>query len=160
MRIQIYMANWSRFVWHHIIENIKFHADQVKRERKKKKREWRSTICLSCNNKQYYISESTTSLLCTGHTISEILQNFTYHQHVIIFPCRRGYATERQKGLLIVEKLDYIQSILLRGFFFIVSKPIVKFCTWISEVILLFFFYLFICLLILKFGLLYHEAVS
>ncbi|BBG98674.1 Protein of unknown function D [Prunus dulcis] len=37
--------------------------------------------------------------------------------NAIIF--RRGYATERQKGLLLVEKLDYIQSKLLQGAFFI-----------------------------------------
>ncbi|XP_059457263.1 uncharacterized protein LOC132187106 [Corylus avellana] len=51
--------------------------------------------------------------------------------NAIIF--RRGYATERQKGLLIVEKLDYIQSKLLRGFFFIISKPLGKLGTWINE---------------------------
>nr|XP_023917388.1 uncharacterized protein LOC112028927 isoform X2 [Quercus suber] len=51
--------------------------------------------------------------------------------NAIIF--RRGYATERQKGLLIVEKLDYIQSKLLRGIFFIISKPLGKLGTWINE---------------------------
>ncbi|XP_062154883.1 uncharacterized protein LOC133862961 isoform X4 [Alnus glutinosa] len=51
--------------------------------------------------------------------------------NAIIF--RRGYATERQKGLLIVEKLDYIQSKLLRGIFFIISKPLGKLVTWINE---------------------------
>ncbi|XP_021805945.1 uncharacterized protein LOC110750010 isoform X3 [Prunus avium] len=51
--------------------------------------------------------------------------------NAIIF--RRGYATERQKGLLLVEKLDYIQSKLLRGAFFIVSKPLGRFGSWITE---------------------------
>lgn len=55
-----------------------------------------------------------------------------------LFPCRRGYATERQKGLLLVEKLDYIQSKLLRGIFFIISKPLGKLGSWINEVILCF----------------------
>ncbi|XP_021690736.2 uncharacterized protein LOC110672303 isoform X2 [Hevea brasiliensis] len=53
--------------------------------------------------------------------------------NAIIF--RRGYATERQKGLLIVEKLDYIQSILLKRLFFIVSKPLEKVGKWIKEAI-------------------------
>ncbi|KAE7997525.1 hypothetical protein FH972_002153 [Carpinus fangiana] len=51
--------------------------------------------------------------------------------NAIIF--RRGYATERQKGLLIVEKLDYIQSKLLRGIFFIISKPLGKLGASINE---------------------------
>lgn len=51
--------------------------------------------------------------------------------NAIIF--RRGYATERQKGLLIVEKLDYIQSKLLRGLFFVISKPLGKLGSWINE---------------------------
>ncbi|KAF3947333.1 hypothetical protein CMV_026518 [Castanea mollissima] len=51
--------------------------------------------------------------------------------NAIIF--RRGYATERQKGLLIVEKLDYIQSKILHGIFFIISKPLGKLGTWINE---------------------------
>ncbi|KAK6260446.1 hypothetical protein SCA6_014920 [Theobroma cacao] len=50
--------------------------------------------------------------------------------NAIIF--RRGYATERQKGLLIVEKLDYLQSRLLRGIFSIISKPVGKVGKWIS----------------------------
>ncbi|XP_021281377.1 uncharacterized protein LOC110414486 [Herrania umbratica] len=50
--------------------------------------------------------------------------------NAIIF--RRGYATERQKGLLIVEKLDYLQSRLLRGIFSIISKPVAKVGKWIS----------------------------
>ncbi|XP_062110880.1 uncharacterized protein LOC133822522 [Humulus lupulus] len=52
--------------------------------------------------------------------------------NAIIF--RRGYATERQKGLLIVEKLDYLQSKLLQGIFFIISKPLGKLGSWIIEV--------------------------
>ncbi|CAK7348585.1 unnamed protein product [Dovyalis caffra] len=51
--------------------------------------------------------------------------------NAIIF--RRGYETERQKGLLIVEKLDYIQSRLLQGIFFLISKPVGKVGTWIKE---------------------------
>ncbi|XVF72891.1 hypothetical protein PTKIN_Ptkin12aG0157100 [Pterospermum kingtungense] len=51
--------------------------------------------------------------------------------NAIIF--RRGYATERQKGLLIVEKLDYLQSRLLRGIFSIVSKPLGKVGKWITH---------------------------
>ncbi|KAH1073832.1 hypothetical protein J1N35_026160 [Gossypium stocksii] len=50
--------------------------------------------------------------------------------NAIIF--RRGYATERQKGLLIVEKLDYLQSRLLQGFFSIISKPLGKVGKWIT----------------------------
>ncbi|OMO82350.1 hypothetical protein COLO4_23085 [Corchorus olitorius] len=50
--------------------------------------------------------------------------------NAIIF--RRGYSTERQKGLLIVEKLDYLQSRLLRGIFSIVSKPLGKVGKWIT----------------------------
>ncbi|ESQ39335.1 hypothetical protein EUTSA_v10001331mg [Eutrema salsugineum] len=44
--------------------------------------------------------------------------------NAIVF--RRGYATEKQKGLLLVEKLDYIQSIVLRGIFSTISKPLRK----------------------------------
>ncbi|KAF7154418.1 hypothetical protein RHSIM_Rhsim01G0182400 [Rhododendron simsii] len=54
--------------------------------------------------------------------------------NAIIF--RRGYATERQKGLLLVDKLDYLQSKLLQGIFLIISKPLAKVGTWITEVIL------------------------
>ncbi|KAK2993131.1 hypothetical protein RJ640_006818 [Escallonia rubra] len=49
----------------------------------------------------------------------------------IIF--RRGYATEAQKGLLLVEKLDYLQSKLLQGIFFLVSKPLRKIGFWLAE---------------------------
>ncbi|PPS11973.1 hypothetical protein GOBAR_AA08682 [Gossypium barbadense] len=49
--------------------------------------------------------------------------------NAIIF---RGYATERQKGLLIVEKLDYLQSRLLQAFFSIISKPLGKVGKWIT----------------------------
>ncbi|XWS76771.1 hypothetical protein CRYUN_Cryun01aG0206300 [Craigia yunnanensis] len=45
---------------------------------------------------------------------------------------RRGYATERQQGLLIVEKMDYLQSRLLRGIFSIISKPLGKVGKWIT----------------------------
>ncbi|KDO86701.1 hypothetical protein CISIN_1g0045351mg, partial [Citrus sinensis] len=51
--------------------------------------------------------------------------------NAIIF--RRGYATERQKGLLIVAKLDYLQSRLLQRIFFVISKPLGKVGKWISE---------------------------
>ncbi|KAL1189249.1 hypothetical protein V5N11_014742 [Cardamine amara subsp. amara] len=44
--------------------------------------------------------------------------------NAIVF--RRGYATEKEKGLLLVEKLDYIQSIVLRGIFSTISKPLRK----------------------------------
>uniref|UniRef100_A0AB38Z7F5 DUF3754 n=1 Tax=Paeonia suffruticosa TaxID=45171 RepID=A0AB38Z7F5_PAESU len=57
----------------------------------------------------------------------------TYRAHGRINPYMRGYATERQKGLLIVEKLDYIQSKLLQGIFFIISKPLKKVGNWINE---------------------------
>ncbi|KAK8980916.1 hypothetical protein V6N11_059609, partial [Hibiscus sabdariffa] len=50
--------------------------------------------------------------------------------NAIIF--RRGYATERQKGLMIVEKLDYLQSRLLRGLFSFISKPFGKVGKWIT----------------------------
>ncbi|KAG9130459.1 hypothetical protein Leryth_004423 [Lithospermum erythrorhizon] len=42
----------------------------------------------------------------------------------IIF--RRGYATEKQKGLMIVEKLDYLQSKLVQRIFFFIGKPLEK----------------------------------
>ncbi|WJX70151.1 hypothetical protein P8452_54289 [Trifolium repens] len=54
-----------------------------------------------------------------------------YESNAIIF--RRGYATEKQNGLLIVEKLDYLQSKLLQTIFFVISKPLAKFGTRISE---------------------------
>ncbi|KAL5570657.1 hypothetical protein UlMin_027232 [Ulmus minor] len=56
-----------------------------------------------------------------------------YFQHVLTH--RRVYTTEKQKGLLIVEKLDYVQSKLLRGIFSIISKPAGKLGSWITEVI-------------------------
>ncbi|OEL18812.1 hypothetical protein BAE44_0020170 [Dichanthelium oligosanthes] len=46
---------------------------------------------------------------------------------------RRGYATERQKGLLLVEKLDYLQSKLLQNIFFSLSKPLKKPGKWLNE---------------------------
>ncbi|XP_020112743.1 uncharacterized protein LOC109727187 isoform X3 [Ananas comosus] len=51
--------------------------------------------------------------------------------NVIIF--RRGYATERQKGLLLVEKLDYLQSKLLQKVFFSLSTPLKNISKWLSE---------------------------
>ncbi|CAL1398812.1 unnamed protein product [Linum trigynum] len=53
--------------------------------------------------------------------------------NAIIF--RRGYATEREKGLLIGEKLDYIQSRLLQKIFFIASKPLGKVGKWIKQAV-------------------------
>ncbi|XP_038971492.1 uncharacterized protein LOC103710724 isoform X3 [Phoenix dactylifera] len=53
--------------------------------------------------------------------------------NAIIF--RRGYATERQKGLLIVEKLDYLQSKLLQKIFFSLSRPLKKIGCWLNEVL-------------------------
>ncbi|AES67958.1 uncharacterized protein [Medicago truncatula] len=55
-----------------------------------------------------------------------------YESNAIIF--RRGYATEKQNGLLIVEKLDYLQSRLLQTIFFVISKPLAKLGSKISEV--------------------------
>ncbi|XP_038684127.1 uncharacterized protein LOC119984326 isoform X2 [Tripterygium wilfordii] len=54
--------------------------------------------------------------------------------NAIIF--RRGYAAETQKGLLLVEKLDYIQSKLLRGIFSIISKPLGRIGKWIDEALM------------------------
>ncbi|KAJ7952075.1 DUF3754 family protein [Quillaja saponaria] len=54
-----------------------------------------------------------------------------YKSNAIIF--RRGYTTERQKGLLLVEKLDYLQSKLLQGIFFVISKPLERIGAWITE---------------------------
>ncbi|KAJ4776812.1 hypothetical protein LUZ62_061069 [Rhynchospora pubera] len=51
----------------------------------------------------------------------------------IIF--RRGYATERQKGLLLVEKLDYLQSKLLQRIFFGLSKPLSNIGKYIIEAV-------------------------
>ena len=47
---------------------------------------------------------------------------------------RRGYASESQKGLLLVEKLDYLQSKLLQNIFFSLSKPLGKLGKLINEV--------------------------
>ncbi|KAI3664973.1 hypothetical protein L6452_43588 [Arctium lappa] len=55
----------------------------------------------------------------------------TSESKAIIF--RRGYATERQKGLLVVEKLDYLQSKLLQALFFSISKPLGKVAMWFAE---------------------------
>ncbi|XP_042436192.1 uncharacterized protein LOC122022299 isoform X2 [Zingiber officinale] len=53
---------------------------------------------------------------------------------VVSFPeSRRGYTTERQQGLLIVEKLDYLQSKLLDSIFSSLSKPMKKIGRWINE---------------------------
>ncbi|XP_010506707.1 PREDICTED: uncharacterized protein LOC104783275 [Camelina sativa] len=44
--------------------------------------------------------------------------------NAIVF--RRGYATEKEKGLLLVEKLDYIQSKVLQVIFSTITKPLRK----------------------------------
>ncbi|KAJ6801128.1 uncharacterized protein M6B38_199855 [Iris pallida] len=51
--------------------------------------------------------------------------------NAIIF--RRGYATERQRGLLVVEKLDYLQSKLLQEIFFSLSRPLKMIGSWLSK---------------------------
>jgi hypothetical protein len=48
--------------------------------------------------------------------------------------CRRGYAAERQEGLLFGAKLDYLQSLLLRKTFNWLSKPLFNGGTWINQV--------------------------
>ena len=48
---------------------------------------------------------------------------------------RRGYNTEKQKGLLIVEKLDYLQSKVLQKSFDLISKPLLTVGLWIKEVL-------------------------
>ncbi|XP_042435630.1 uncharacterized protein LOC122021573 isoform X2 [Zingiber officinale] len=55
----------------------------------------------------------------------------TFDSNAIIF--KRGYTTERQQGLLIVEKLDYLQSKLLDSIFSSLSKPMKKIGRWINE---------------------------
>lgn len=47
---------------------------------------------------------------------------------------RRGYSTEKQKGMLIVEKLDYLQSKVLLEIFGLISKPLMTIGLWIKEV--------------------------
>ncbi|XP_055802688.1 uncharacterized protein LOC129871739 isoform X2 [Solanum dulcamara] len=56
-----------------------------------------------------------------------------FQSSAILF--RRGYATERQKGLLIVEKLDYLQSKFLQGVFSLIVKPLKKVSIWLTEVL-------------------------
>ncbi|KAK6931795.1 Protein of unknown function DUF3754 [Dillenia turbinata] len=51
--------------------------------------------------------------------------------NAIIF--RRGYATERQKGLLIAEKMDYLQSKLLQGILYFIAKPLRQIGMWICK---------------------------
>lgn len=54
---------------------------------------------------------------------------------MIIFLYRRGYTTERQKGLLIVEKLDYLQSKLLQNIFLFVARPLARLGVWLDKVV-------------------------
>ncbi|KAL1533161.1 hypothetical protein AAHA92_33085 [Salvia divinorum] len=51
---------------------------------------------------------------------------------VIVF--RRGYTTERQKGLLIAEKLDYLQSKFLQNIIFLIAKPMGRLGVWFDEI--------------------------
>ncbi|KAL5719347.1 hypothetical protein ACHQM5_012139 [Ranunculus cassubicifolius] len=59
--------------------------------------------------------------------------NKASQSNAIIF--RRGYATQTQKGLLIGEKLDYLQSKLLQRVIFSFSKPLGKLGLLIKEVL-------------------------
>lgn len=52
-------------------------------------------------------------------------------ENAIIF--RRGYAAERQEGLLFGAKLDYIQSLLLLKVFNWFSRPLLRSGTWINQ---------------------------
>ena len=47
---------------------------------------------------------------------------------------RRGYAAERQEGLLFGAKLDYLQSLLLRKSLNWLSRPLFNGGTWINKV--------------------------
>ncbi|KAL8137998.1 hypothetical protein V2J09_003999 [Rumex salicifolius] len=51
--------------------------------------------------------------------------------NAIIF--RRGYTTEKEQGMLVVDKLDYLQSRLIQAGFGLVSKPLRKLGLWINE---------------------------
>lgn len=51
--------------------------------------------------------------------------------NAIVF--KRGYTTERQEGLLIGEKLDYLQSRLLQKTFSSLSQPLLKTGMWINK---------------------------
>lgn len=51
--------------------------------------------------------------------------------NAIIF--RRGYATEKEQGMLVVDKLDYLQSRIIQACFGLVSKPLGKLGLWINE---------------------------
>ncbi|MCO5603723.1 hypothetical protein L7F22_057874 [Adiantum nelumboides] len=46
---------------------------------------------------------------------------------------RRGYAAERQEGLLFGAKVDYIQSLLLQKVFNWFAKPLFRSGTWINQ---------------------------
>lgn len=73
---------------------------------------------------------------CSGcNSWGLLLGESPYEFHLLY---RRGYATEKQKGLLLVEKLDYIQSKVLRGIFSVISKPLRKVGKMINKVSLLF----------------------
>ncbi|KAJ8898768.1 hypothetical protein K2173_005095 [Erythroxylum novogranatense] len=92
------------------------------------------------NNAQFQ-ELSATDLMLTSALNSDYLLTLPIYvdwkkaskSNAIIF--RRGYATERQKGLLIVEKLDYLQSRLLQQIFFLVSKPLGKLGKWMKEAV-------------------------
>ena len=59
-------------------------------------------------------------LLCTAHMATDE----KWEVQLTLDLARRGYPTESQKGLLLVEKLDYLQSKLLQNIFFSLSKPL------------------------------------
>ncbi|KAI5081235.1 hypothetical protein GOP47_0004418 [Adiantum capillus-veneris] len=61
----------------------------------------------------------------------EVDWKHTSSKVAIIF--RRGYAAERQEGLLFGAKLDYIQSLVLRKIFNWFAKPLFRGGSWINQ---------------------------
>eukprot|EP00252_Welwitschia_mirabilis_P026698 TRINITY_DN8836_c1_g1_i1.p1 TRINITY_DN8836_c1_g1~~TRINITY_DN8836_c1_g1_i1.p1 ORF type:complete len:630 (+),score=105.43 TRINITY_DN8836_c1_g1_i1:201-2090(+) len=51
--------------------------------------------------------------------------------NAIIF--RRGYTTEKQEGLLLGEKFDYLQSRILQNLFGSLSQPVISLVLWINQ---------------------------
>eukprot|EP00250_Pteridium_aquilinum_P013352 c21287_g1_i1 orf=119-2398(+) len=75
-----------------------------------------------------------TSALNTDYLLTlpiEVDWKHTSSEVAIIF--RRGYASERQEGLLFGAKLDYIQSLLLRKIFNLFSRSLFRAGTWINQ---------------------------
>ncbi|KAH7438192.1 hypothetical protein KP509_04G004600 [Ceratopteris richardii] len=75
-----------------------------------------------------------TSALNTDYLLTlpiEVDWKYTSSAVAIIF--RRGYASERQEGLLFGAKLDYLQSLLLRKIFNWFSKPLFRGGRWINQ---------------------------